>query len=60
MGSIKVGHYAKTIIAAAVAAASVVSVAVGDDILTPTELVNVALAVLGAFGVYVIPNADKA
>lgn len=53
----KIGAYAKTIVAAVLAAASVASVALGDDVLTTTEIVNVALAVLGAFGVYVVPNA---
>lgn len=55
----KVSAYTKTIVAAVVAAGSIASVALGDDILTPTEIVNIALAVLGAFGVYVLPNVPE-
>ncbi|GAY07498.1 hypothetical protein [Pseudonocardia sp. N23] len=40
------------------AAASIATVALGDDVLSTTEMVNMALAVLGAFGVYVVPNAS--
>ncbi|MEV2236712.1 hypothetical protein [Micromonospora sp. NPDC049891] len=53
----KVGRYAKTIVAAVVAGATALTVAMGDDVLTTTEGITVALAVLGAFGVYVVPNA---
>jgi hypothetical protein len=49
--------YTKTIVAAVAAAASVLGVALtGDQTLDATELVQVALAVLGAFGVYALPN----
>ncbi|MFI6160404.1 hypothetical protein ACIA59_10690 [Micromonospora haikouensis] len=53
----KIGRYAKTIVAAAVAGGVALTVAMGDDVLTATEGITVALAVLGALGVYVVPNA---
>ena len=53
----KIGKYAKTIVAAIVAGATALAVAMGDDTLSTTEGVTVALAVLGALGVYVVPNA---
>lgn len=53
----KVSSYMKTIVAVVMAAGTAASVAMGDSVVTPTEMVNVALAVLGALGVYVVPNA---
>lgn len=55
----RVGRYAKTIVAAIVAGGTALTVALGDDTLTATEGITVALAILGAFGVYVVPNAPK-
>ena len=52
-----VAKYAKTIVAAVVAGGVALTVAMGDDVLTATEGITVALAVLGALGVYVVPNA---
>lgn len=53
----KIAKYAKTIVAAIVAGATALTVAMGDDTLTATEGIAVALAILGALGVYVVPNA---
>ncbi|MEW2442773.1 hypothetical protein [Micromonospora marina] len=53
----KIASYAKTIVAAVVAGGVALTVAMGDDVLTATEGITVALAVLGALGVYVVPNA---
>lgn len=53
----KIGRYAKTIVAALVAGGTALTVATGDDVLTATEGITAALAILGAFGVYVVPNA---
>ncbi|MEQ4301604.1 hypothetical protein ABNF97_09455 [Plantactinospora sp. B6F1] len=53
----KVSKYAKTIVAAIVAGGTALTVAMGDDTLTTTEGITVALALLGAFGVYAVPNA---
>ncbi|MFC3504790.1 hypothetical protein ACFOOK_28015 [Micromonospora krabiensis] len=53
----RVTKYAKTIVAGIVAGGTALTVALGDDVLTATEGITVALAVLGAFGVYVVPNA---
>jgi hypothetical protein len=33
--------------------------AVSDDVYTSTEVVNTVLAVLTAFGVWVVPNAEQ-
>lgn len=55
----KVARYAKTIVAAVVAGATALTVAMGDDVITATEGITVALAVLGALGVYVVPNAQE-
>ncbi|MFI5833227.1 hypothetical protein ACIA5A_06070 [Micromonospora sp. NPDC051300] len=55
----KIASYAKTIVAALVAAGTALTVAMGDDTLTATEGITVALALLGALGVYVVPNAAK-
>lgn len=52
----KVAKYAKTIVAAIVAGGTALSVAMGDDVITSTEAVALTLAVLGALGVYVVPN----
>ena len=54
----RVSAVAKTIVAAVGAGVTAVTVAVGDDILTTTEAINVALAVLTALGVYVVPNKN--
>ncbi len=53
----RVGKYAKTIVAGVIAGATAFTVALGDDVITATEGITVALAILGAFGVYVVPNA---
>ncbi|MFI6238327.1 hypothetical protein ACIBEF_00445 [Micromonospora sp. NPDC050795] len=56
----RVSQYAKTIVAGVVAGGTALTVALGDNVLTATEGITTALAILGAFGVYVIPNApDK-
>lgn len=56
----KVGKYAKFITSAVIAGATALTVALGDDTITATEGITVALAVLGALGVYVVPNAKEA
>ncbi len=55
----RIARYAKTIVAAVVAGGVALTVAMGDDVLTATEGITVALAVLGALGVYVVPNAPE-
>jgi hypothetical protein len=57
--TMKIASYAKTIVAAIVAGATALAVALGDDTVSTTEFVTVALAVLGALGVYVVPNAPR-
>lgn len=53
----KVAKYAKTVVAAIVAGGTALAVAMGDDVISSTEAVTLSLAVLGALGVYVVPNA---
>lgn len=55
----KISRYAKFIVSALVAGGTAFTVAAGDDVLSTTEIVTVALSVLGALGVYVVPNAPK-
>lgn len=50
---------AKFVVAAVAAGAIALTTALSDDALTTTEIVTVALAVLGALGVYAVPNAPS-
>lgn len=52
-----IGKYAKTIVAAVLAAAYALQAAITDDVVTSSEWVGIGLAVLTTFGVYVVPNA---
>lgn len=53
----KLGAYAKTIVAVVLAAAYALQAALSDDTVTTTEWVGIGLAVLTALGVWAIPNA---
>jgi hypothetical protein len=53
----RLGSYAKTIVAAVLAAAYALQAALTDDVVTTSEWVGIGLAVLTVFGVYVVPNA---
>jgi threonine/homoserine efflux transporter RhtA len=54
----KLGSYAKSIVAAVTAGGAALGTALADDTVTTGEWVGVALAVLGALGItYVVPNA---
>lgn len=55
----KIGSFAKSIVAALFAAVTVASSAITDDVYTSTEVINTVLAVLTAVGVFVVPNAKK-
>lgn len=55
----KVSAYSKTIVAIIMAAGTALTAAITDDWVTTTEWVQVILAVLGAAGVYVIPNTGN-
>jgi hypothetical protein len=48
--------YAKTIVAAAAAGCVALGAALSDDTVTTAEWVTIALACLGALGVYLVPN----
>lgn len=48
--------YAKFAVAAGIAGLTAVAAAITDDHITNAEWVAIGLAVLGAIGVYVVPN----
>lgn len=55
----KIGKYAKTIVAVLFAAVVVAKSAITDDVYTSQELVETVLSVLTALGVWAVPNAEK-
>lgn len=55
----KIGKYAKSVVAALFAAVTVAHAAISDDVYTSTEIVGTVLAVLTALGVYATPNARE-
>jgi hypothetical protein len=55
----KVSSYTKFIVAAVVAVGVALNVALGDETLTSSEIVDLVLVGLGALGVYALPNAPK-
>lgn len=55
----KLPVYAKTIVAAVAAGAVALSSALSDSTVTASEGVTIALAVLGALGVWAVPNRAK-
>lgn len=59
MPGMKVSQYAKFIVSALVAGGIILKTAIGDDVISASEMVDIALALLGALGVYVLPNAPK-
>ncbi|MGY4960362.1 hypothetical protein [Streptomyces sp. 900105245] len=57
----KIARSAKSIVAGLASGATAAVTAVQDGILTPTEGVTIALAVLGAWGItYAVPNKPSA
>ena len=48
--------YAKTVVAAVIAGAVALQTAITDGQVSASEAVTIGLAVLGALGVYAIPN----
>jgi hypothetical protein len=57
---LKLGSYAKSIVAAVTAGGAALGTAMADDVVTNGEWVGVVLAVLGALGVvFVVPNAKQ-
>lgn len=55
----KLPEYAKTVVAAVAAGAVALSAALSDGTVTAGEGVTIGLAVLGALGVYAVPNRAK-
>jgi hypothetical protein len=56
----KFSKYAKTAVSAVAAGAVALTAALTDSSVSPGEWVTIGLAVLGALGVYAIPNAPAA
>jgi hypothetical protein len=54
---VKIGSYAKFLVAAGAAVVIAIQAAISDGVLTNTEIVGVVLAGLAALSVYVVPNA---
>ncbi|WP_214322103.1 hypothetical protein [Nonomuraea sediminis] len=56
----KIGSYAKAVVAAVSAGMASFVTAAGDGVVNTGEWVTVALAVVGALGItYVVPNSEK-
>lgn len=49
-------QYAAKFLVAVAAALGVLAVALEDNVVSPSEWVQVAIAALGAIGVYAVPN----
>lgn len=52
----KLGPYAKSVVAALLAGAYALQAAISDENVTNTEWVAIGIAVLTAVGVYAVPN----
>lgn len=58
--TVKIGSYAKAIVAAASAGAGTLFQAMADNVILPGEWVTIGLAVLAALGITAaVPNAAK-
>lgn len=57
MTSLEFVGYARKFCIALVAAMTVTVVALVDNVVTPTEWVQIAIAFLGAYGVYAVNNS---
>lgn len=55
----KIGRYAKSILAGALAAGYALQAALSDNVVTNTEWVGIGTAALIAVGVLVVPNAPQ-
>jgi hypothetical protein len=53
---VKIAKYWKTVVAALVAGGTIAQAALTDDTITSGEWVAIGLAVLGALGVWAVPN----
>lgn len=52
----RVGQYTKAIVMILAAGVGILTAALSDNVVTPVEFVNVAIAILTAVGVYLVPN----
>lgn len=50
------GHYAKAIVAALLAAANALQAAITDENVTQTEWIGIVVSVITVVGVYLVPN----
>lgn len=55
----KVGQYAKTVVAGVAGGLYALQAAISDDVITNTEWVGIGLAVLVALGVWAVPNSPQ-
>jgi hypothetical protein len=51
--------YAKSVLAIVAAAIGILVTGLSDNVLTPTELTNVAIVIVTALGVYLVPNLPE-
>lgn len=54
-----IGHYAKSIVYIALAAVTFLVTALTDNALAVEEILNLVVVVLGAIGVYAVPNIPE-
>lgn len=51
-----IGFYAKSIVMVIAAGLGILTAALTDNVVTPLEFVNIAIAIVAAGGVYLVPN----
>jgi len=51
-----IGQYAKSIVTVIAAGVGILTAALSDGVVTPVEYVNIAIAIVVAFGVYLVPT----
>lgn len=53
-----IGYYAKSIVMVIAAGIGILTAALSDGVVSATEFVNIAIAIVTAVGVYIIPNLE--
>lgn len=53
-----IGFYAKSIVMVIAAGIGILTAALSDGVVSATEFVNIAIAIVTAIGVYIVPNLD--
>lgn len=54
-----IGFYAKSIVMVIAAGIGILTAALSDGVVSATEFVNIAIAIVTAVGVYIIPNLEE-